>query len=201
MAKVTKSKAAAEGGNEGGKEGPVYFWKPHQGHGYLSQWFWTPFTVDGEVFTTTEMWMMVGKARLFGDEEIAKEILAADNPRKQKALGRKVRNFDEAIWDQHKLSIVEQGTYHKFTISEDAAALRAMLFATGERELVEASSMDRIWGVGFAEKNAGKNRVRWGQNLLGRALERVRRRLREEKERGSVRLGMAGEEEEEEEEE
>lgn len=78
------------------------------------------------------------------------------------------------------MRIVEEGNYHKFTISEDAASLKAMLLATGERELVEASPMDRIWGVGFTEKNAGHNRVRWGQNLLGKALMNVRARLREE---------------------
>jgi hypothetical protein len=79
-----------------------------------------------------------------------------------------------------KLDIVTQGTYHKFTISEDAENLKSMLLATGDRELVEASPKDRIWGVGFGEKNAEKNRHRWGQNLLGRALTDVRTRLREE---------------------
>jgi ribA/ribD-fused uncharacterized protein len=82
-----------------------------------------------------------------------------------------------------KLRIVEEGNYHKFTISEDAESLRAMLLATGERELVEASPMDRIWGVGFAADNAGQNRVRWGQNLLGKALMNVRAKLREETKR------------------
>jgi len=66
---------------------------------------------------------------------------------------------------------------HKFTLSEDAENLRAQLLATGERELVEASPMDRIWGVGFAERNAGANRQRWGLNLLGKALMDVRGRL------------------------
>lgn len=78
-----------------------------------------------------------------------------------------------------KLEIVTQGSYHKFTISEDAENLRRMLLATGDRELVEASSHDRIWGVGFAERDAEKNRYRWGQNLLGKALMDVRTRLRE----------------------
>ena len=78
------------------------------------------------------------------------------------------------------MRIVEEGNYLKFTASEDAEDLRAMLLATGERELVEASPRDRIWGVGFAEKNAENNRVRWGQNLLGKALMNVRARLREE---------------------
>jgi ribA/ribD-fused uncharacterized protein len=78
------------------------------------------------------------------------------------------------------LDIVTQGTYHKFTISEDAENLKSMLLATDDRELVEASPKDRIWGVGFGEKNAEKYRYRWGQNLLGRALTDVRMRLREE---------------------
>jgi hypothetical protein len=79
-----------------------------------------------------------------------------------------------------KSRIVEEGNYHKFTISEDAERLRILLMETGERELVEASPMDRIWGVGFNEKNAGYNRKKWGQNLLGKALMVVRDRLREE---------------------
>ena len=55
-----------------------------------------------------------------------------------------------------------------------------MLLATGERELVEASPLDRIWGVGFAEKDAERNRSRWGENLLGKALVHVRGRLKQE---------------------
>lgn len=79
-----------------------------------------------------------------------------------------------------KLQILTQGNYHKFTISTDAENLRRMLLATGERELVEASPVDRIWGVGFTEKNAEKNRYRWGENLLGRALVDIRGRLRDQ---------------------
>ncbi|CAO2648009.1 Nn.00g089310.m01.CDS01 [Neocucurbitaria sp. VM-36] len=159
---------------------PVYFWRPNQGNGYLGQWFWSAFTVNGETYATAEMWMMVQKARLFGDEVVAAKMLATTNPKEHKALGRKVKNFDGGKWDEHKLQIVIDGNYHKFTVSDDAKNLRSMLLATGERELVEASPMDRIWGVGFTEKDAGKNRVRWGENLLGEALMSVRGRLREE---------------------
>jgi ribA/ribD-fused uncharacterized protein len=65
-------------------------------------------------------------------------------------------------------------------VSDDADMLRGLLLATGERELVEASPSDRIWGVGYVEKDAGRNRVKWGQNLLGKALMEVRGRIREE---------------------
>lgn len=79
-----------------------------------------------------------------------------------------------------KFEIVVQGNTYKFTIAEDAENLREWLFATGARELVEASPLDRVWGIGFTEKNAGANRHRWGENLLGKALMVVRERLRKE---------------------
>ncbi|KAF2687359.1 DUF1768-domain-containing protein [Lentithecium fluviatile CBS 122367] len=166
------------------QDGPVYFWKPTQGNGYLGQWYWSPFTFDGDEYKTAEMWMMVQKARLFGDEAVAKKMLATSDPKTHKALGRHVSNFSQKTWDEHKLRIVTEGNIHKFILSEDADNLRAMLLGTGERELVEASSLDRIWGVGFAEKNAGANRHRWGQNLLGKALMDVRGKLRAEDGKG-----------------
>lgn len=48
--------------------GPVYFWKMTQDHGYMCQWFTSPWTWEDEVYTTAEMWMMVQKARMFNDE-------------------------------------------------------------------------------------------------------------------------------------
>jgi hypothetical protein len=81
---------------------PVFFWKPHQGHGYLSQWYWSKFTIDNETYSTAEMWMMVQKARCFGDEEIAKLMLETTDPKEHKALGRKVKGFDEKIWNERK---------------------------------------------------------------------------------------------------
>lgn len=44
--------------------------------------------------------MMVEKARLFGDEEIAKKMLATTDPKKHKALGRKVKGFDGGVWNK-----------------------------------------------------------------------------------------------------
>ncbi|KAF2133378.1 DUF1768-domain-containing protein, partial [Dothidotthia symphoricarpi CBS 119687] len=159
---------------------PVYFWRPQDANGYLGQWYRGAFTHEGDTYATAEMWMMVQKARLFGDEAIAKKMLATTNPREHKALGRSVRGFSEGVWDEHKLRIVTEGNYYKFTKSRDAQRLQGLLLATGERELVEASPLDRVWGVGFGERDAGVNRERWGQNLLGRALEEVRERMRRE---------------------
>lgn len=83
---------------------PVYFWRPNGGNGYLGQWFWSEFTVDGDTYATAEMWMMVQKARLFRDEAIAKKMLATTDPKTHKGLGRKVKNFDGKKWDDGKHS-------------------------------------------------------------------------------------------------
>ena len=42
---------------------------------------------------------------------------------------------------------------------------------------MKASPYDRIWGIGFSAANAGANTDHWGENLLGKALMRVRDRL------------------------
>jgi len=44
--------------------------------------------------------MMVHKARCFGDEEIAKQMLGTTSPKEHKDLGREVKGFDEKVWDE-----------------------------------------------------------------------------------------------------
>lgn len=69
--------------------------------------FWLcskPFTdSENRQFPTSEHYMMHGKAVLFVDEEAASAILNAPTPRAAKALGRKVRNFNDEIWMQHRV--------------------------------------------------------------------------------------------------
>ncbi len=106
-----------------------------------------------------------------------------------KALGRKVRNFDEGRWARERERIVLAGSLHKFRQHAD---LRALLLGTGERGLVEASPMDRVWGVGVGARKAAEmcvgaeGREGWGMNLLGRALGEGRRILRLEGEGGGA---------------
>lgn len=62
--------------------------------------------MDGETYATAEMWMMVQKARWFGDEKAAKEMLRTDDAKVHKALERKVKDFSNGIWDKSKYSAV-----------------------------------------------------------------------------------------------
>src|SRR5690242_14338898 len=88
------------GGVEAAREGssgcePLYFFGPRAREtGYLSQWYPSRFEVLGDTYWTCEMWMMVQKARLFGDEDTAKQMLETSCPRTHKVLGRKVKGFD-----------------------------------------------------------------------------------------------------------
>lgn len=64
----------------------------------FSQWHRCVFR-DGTVqFNCAEQYMMHGKAKLFEDGEVAAQILAATHPRQHKALGRKVKRFDDVTW-------------------------------------------------------------------------------------------------------
>ncbi len=125
--------------------------------------------------------MMHQKAILFSDTDIASQILASKSPKQQKALGRKVANFDGNKWLEHRERIVEEGNWNKFVNSKlEGEDIKGELLETGDRELVEASPFDRIWGVGYGAKNAERNRDKWGENLMGKAIMRVRERIRAE---------------------
>ncbi|KAJ5485080.1 N-glycosidase [Penicillium diatomitis] len=163
-------------------DNPVYFWKPEGEVGYLGQWWPSPFKweYEGEMFTyaNAEQYMMHRKALLFAgpSHPITHEIRTGWklHPRDLQNLGRKIPNFDDEAWEQHRFGIVVEGNYLKFSQNED---LRQKLLATGDRELIEASPRDRVWGIGFGVRNAGENRSTWGLNLLGQALMEARCRI------------------------
>lgn len=144
----------------------------------LSQWWPSPFVVDGVAYATAEHWMMAGKARLFEDPEAERRVLAAGSPAQAKNIGRLVRRFDEAIWERERFGIVVEGSVHKFAADP---RLREFLLGTGERVLVEVSPMDRVWGIGLtADDERATHPERWrGPNLLGFALMEARERLRD----------------------
>ena len=161
--------------------GPVFFWKPEQPEvGYLSQWYPDPFSDPAEpdvVFPTAEHYMMYHKAQLFHPESGA-GILAATSPGEVRSLGRLIPNYSDPVWHANRERVVRDGSLLKFTQGPEAERLKALLLATGDRELVEASPRDRIWGIGFAPAKApSSDRKKWGANLLGKALMSVREEL------------------------
>ncbi len=146
----------------------------------FSQW-WAghPFVINGISYATAEHFMMAEKARLFDDLVTLAEILTAKSPAVAKKLGRKVANFNDALWLNARWDIVVRGNLAKFSQHPD---LKAFLLHTGDRVIGEASPFDKIWGIGMAATHANaENPSLWnGQNLLGFALIEVREHLRKE---------------------
>ena len=188
-----------------GVETPVFFWKPNEDWGFMGQWYLEPIIdpTTKQTFNCNEQYMMYHKAMTFNDDTSAQKVLETDSPREQKDLGRKVSGFDEHKWDECKLEIVvtanlmkfSQGTTRKddsfvyppngHVQGQEEISLKELLLSTGDRELVEASARDRVWGIGFSpEKAVHVPRYKWGKNLLGKALMEVRARLIREEEQG-----------------
>ena len=162
----------------------IFFWG-HQpskngniGKSCFSQWYISPFEYEGLNYPTAEHWMMAGKAKVFKDQESLELILNSNDPKEAKHLGRKVKNFNHQVWEEHKLNIVKNGNFLKFTQNPD---LWEFLNQTENKIIVEASPYDRIWGIGMKSTDIGINNPKnWkGENLLGYALMEVRDIIRE----------------------
>ena len=139
----------------------------------LSQWYIKDFKENDLVFNCMEKYMMYNKALLFDDKDIANEILNTNQPKAIKELGRKVKNFNDELWDKMKYKIVFTGNYYKFSQNTD---LRNFLLSTKNKVLVEASPYDKVWGIKmkYDDENI-ENPFFWkGENLLGFALMEAR---------------------------
>lgn len=179
----------------------LFFWRPQDTNGWASQWHRSYFTAPLSAaiphasdtpytFPTAEHWMMACKAALFSDSATLKLILEENtnpntDPKYIKVLGRRISPFDEKTWVEHREEIVYFGNLFKFGQDE---GLKKTLLETGSLILVEASPYDRIWGIGFKEDRAMQEKERWGLNLLGKALVRVREELGKKEQELEVKL-------------
>jgi ribA/ribD-fused uncharacterized protein len=156
----------------------VFFWGHQIGKNGVSvtcfsQWYPAQFVIDGVLYPTAEHYMMAQKAELFNDTETLALILNAPTPAAAKALGRQVRGFDDARWLAQRFAVVVRANQAKFAQNPE---LDEVLKKTGSAIIVEASPVDRIWGIGLAKADAQANDPnQWrGLNLLGFALMQVR---------------------------
>ena len=150
----------------------VFFWG-----GICSQWAKSEFTIEGVTYNCAEQYMMAKKALLFGDGEAHAKIMSKKNPRDQKALGRKVRGFNSDEWNEVCRDYVYEANYAKFTQNP---AMLSELESYGDKELVEASPYDKVWGIGMHWEDDGvEDKANWkGSNWLGEALMQVRDTLK-----------------------
>jgi hypothetical protein len=144
----------------------------------LSQWWKCSFIIEeGTEYNSTEQLMMAEKARVFKDEICINKILLSDSPYVIKKLGSEIQNFNQKIWDDLKFEVLVKGNYYKFKQNK---SLQQFLLSTNDIIIVQASPLDKIWGIGLDENNPlTLNPNIWkGENLLGFALMKVRDQIR-----------------------
>ena len=155
----------------------VFFWKEYFSNWAISE---TPLEINvgGKKVTvpTSEQIFMLAKAQLFKDEEAVQKILRAKTPREAKELGRKVKNFDKKRWDDVSFFMMSRAVIVRFNQDKK---FREMLMDEKfrDKEFVEASPYDKIWGIGMAEDDPDiEDESKWkGQNKLGQCLTIVRK--------------------------
>ena len=144
------------------------------GHKPTSNWFPAIFVWKDKQFNNSEAAMMWGKAMLHKDEKTANKVLINQNPKVAKVIGRKMVGFDYHLWGKYKFDIMVDLLLCKFT---QCAKSKEYLLSIKEEHFVEASPYDKIWGIGLSETDPrAANEDTWkGQNLLGKALDEVRK--------------------------
>ena len=154
----------------------IGFWKVNEPNGEFSNWWMCKIDYKGHTFISSEQAFMWEKAKLFGDENAAKQILKLTVNSEIKAYGRLIQNFDQEVWDKNKERLMYDVNLAKF-LSD--SKLKEKLLSTGNELIVECSPLDKIWGIGIGVENAKDDMSNWkGKNLLGRALMAVRETLR-----------------------
>lgn len=155
----------------------ICFHNPDEENGYLSNWYPSPFTLDGVAFSSMEQYMMYRKAVCFGDDKVAAQILVTEDVAEIKTLGRLVSGYDESLWNGVRQIVVYEGLLAEFSQNSE---LGEQLKKTGNTVLAECAAKDRIWGIGLSMHDSDRlDRAKWqGQNLLGYALMMVREKLR-----------------------
>ncbi|KAL6865542.1 hypothetical protein ACO1O0_001636 [Amphichorda felina] len=157
---------------------PLYFWKETDpATGFLAPWYQSPFTDGDDVWISVGEYVTQEKARLFGDREAYNRIGSSNDISEQRFIGNNIKNFDEEVWKQKCFEIAKIANALKFHFPVDKDSnIRERLEATGDRELVDATPHDRLWGIGFRAADAKKtDRKEWGQNLYGKAVMDIRR--------------------------
>lgn len=145
------------------------------GSDIYSNFYKSEIHYEGHRFQCGESLFMFLKAKYFGDEDIAMEILKnSDNPRFCKELGRLVRNYNDGKWSSVRYDVMLFVVLMKLRSSKEIRDHYKKLVDEGY-EFVEASPYDKIWGCGLAETDLRiLDKSKWrGSNLLGTVYNNV----------------------------
>jgi ribA/ribD-fused uncharacterized protein len=95
----------------------------------LSNYCYTPFTVDGLLFLTVEQYLQVQKAKIYGANGLVPILLSTRSPKRCNQMGSDVDRINPAKWAECQERVLYRGLSEKF--NQNVAARNALL-ATGE---------------------------------------------------------------------
>ena len=131
----------------------------------------SPFTVNTAKYSSMEQYIMYQKCLLFGDTDNGVKVMQTDDPVKQKAIGKKVANFDKNQWENAVPQIILLGLRSKFAQNPRCAKF---LKDTGDKVIGEACE-SKFWGIGMGLRHENLwDQRRWADNLMGKSLMEIR---------------------------
>lgn len=137
----------------------IRFYRVGDAYGCFSNFYASPFTMDGRVWPTVEHYF---QAQKFLDLEIQERIRETRSPMVAARMGRDRKKPLRTDWEKVKVDLMVEAVRAKFTQHEE---LRKILLSTGTATIVESSKGDRFWGDGGDGT---------GKNTLGLVLMRIR---------------------------
>lgn len=156
----------------------IYFYGLKNNFDYMSNFYKTNFIDnDGVKYICSEQYFMYHKCKTFDPTNniLLQTILTETSATKIKKCGRQVKNYNDIIWKEKRYNIMLEALRLKFNQNE---IIKQKLVETRSKILYEASINDRIWGIGFYDHVAiHKDKNKFGQNLLGKALMEIRSEL------------------------
>jgi len=136
----------------------INFYTKNGEFGFLSNFYPSPFVVEGKSYATNEHYFQSQKATT---EELREWIRLAPTPYAAMKAGRSLRDDKGELkkdWADKKSDVMFVGILAKFSQNPD---LKEKLLATGDAVLHEDSPTDMIWG-------------KKGEDRLGKILMKVR---------------------------
>lgn len=112
------------------------------------------------------------KAKTFKDWDTMKEIIECKTPREAKALGRKVKNYNDKVWDSMRDKCMYITVLAKFMQCRE---FKEFIMDNSEKTFAEASPYDSIWGIKLSEDDPrALDPSQWkGENRLGKCINRL----------------------------
>ena len=142
----------------------------------LSNFYPTKFEFNGNIFHSSEQYIQYTKAKHFGDDECARNILSTKNALECKEVAKGITGFDYMRWKEQAKSLCKEGICAKFMSS---TLLQNKLLDTGNKTIVECC-WDKMWGTGVPlHVDNCLDKSQWAsQGILGEVLQELRTKLK-----------------------